>query len=68
MLFRSDKKAPTAAAWLEGAAEHPGSWWTDWDAWLAPQSGKMVPARKPGDGKLKVIEDAPGAYVRVRAV
>jgi len=26
-----------------------------------------VPARKPGDGGLKVIEDAPGAYVKVKA-
>jgi len=25
-----------------------------------------VPARKPGDGKLKVIEDAPGSYVKVK--
>ena len=26
-----------------------------------------VPARKPGGGKLKPIEDAPGSYVKVRA-
>jgi polyhydroxyalkanoate synthase subunit PhaC len=25
-----------------------------------------VPARVPGDGKLKPIEDVPGSYVRVR--
>ena len=25
-----------------------------------------VPARVPGDGKLKPIEDAPGSYVKVR--
>jgi poly(3-hydroxyalkanoate) synthetase len=24
------------------------------------------PARVPGDAKLKVIEDAPGSYVKVR--
>ena len=66
--WTNDKKAKTAEDWLKGAKEHPGSWWTDWDAWLAPQSGKSVPARKPGSGKLKVIEDAPGSYVRVRAV
>jgi len=29
--------------------------------------GGKVPARKPGDGKLKVIEDAPGSYVKMRA-
>ena len=32
------------------------------------KSGRKVPARKPGDGKLEPIEDAPGSYVRVRAV
>jgi polyhydroxyalkanoate synthase len=26
-----------------------------------------VPARRPGDGKLKPIEDAPGSYVKLRA-
>ncbi len=28
-------------------------------------SQKMVPARKPGEGKLSVIEPAPGRYVKV---
>jgi len=27
-----------------------------------------VPARQPGDGKLKPIEDAPGSYVKMRIV
>ena len=54
-------------AWLEGAVEHPGSWWEDWDRWLAPLSGERVPARTPGDGELEPLEDAPGSYVRVRS-
>jgi polyhydroxyalkanoate synthase len=53
--------------WREGATEHPGSWWPDWDAWLSKLSGKKVPARKPGDGKLKPLCDAPGTYVKVKA-
>ena len=53
-------------AWLAGATEYPGSWWPDWNAWLAAQSGDDVPARVPGDGKLAVIEDAPGSFVRQR--
>jgi polyhydroxyalkanoate synthase len=53
--------------WFAGAKEHPGSWWPNWEAWLAPLSGKMVPARKPGDGKLKSLCDAPGTYVKVKA-
>ena len=52
-------------AWLKDAEQHRGSWWPDWAAWLAKQSGDQVPARTPGDGKLKVIEDAPGSYVKV---
>ena len=61
------KKASDFDAWLPGAKEHPGSWWTDWEQWLAKLSGEQIPARQPGDGKLKVIGDAPGEYVKVKA-
>jgi polyhydroxyalkanoate synthase len=54
-------------AWLTGAEQHAGSWWPDWIAWLSRRSGKKVPARQPGDGKLTPLEDAPGSYVKVRA-
>jgi poly[(R)-3-hydroxyalkanoate] polymerase subunit PhaC len=53
-------------AWLAKATEHPGSWWPDWLAWLKRQGPAEAPARVPGDGKLKPIEDAPGSYVKVR--
>ncbi|MGA9796062.1 MAG: class I poly(R)-hydroxyalkanoic acid synthase [Rhizomicrobium sp.] len=53
--------------WQSGAKETPGSWWGDWDGWLSKLSGKKIPARKPGDGKLKVLGDAPGTYVKVKA-
>jgi polyhydroxyalkanoate synthase subunit PhaC len=52
--------------WLEKAKETAGSWWPDWLVWLTRQSPTEVPARVPGDGALKAIEDAPGSYVRVR--
>ena len=52
--------------WLAKAKEHPGSWWPDWLAWLKKQDRAQAPARVPGDGKLKPIEDAPGSYVKVR--
>ena len=26
--------------WRQGAAQHEGSWWTDWTAWLAKRSGE----------------------------
>ena len=54
--------------WLERAQEHPGSWWRAWSKWLAPRGGRMVAARKRlGDAKHRVIEPAPGRYVRERA-
>jgi polyhydroxyalkanoate synthase len=55
-------------AWLKSATEHPGSWWTDWSAWLASHAGAMKPAPKtPGNRKYKAIEPAPGRYVKVKA-
>jgi len=52
--------------WLAGAKAHEGSWWPDWWKWVVRKVGTEVPARTPGDGKLAVIEDAPGSYVRNR--
>ena len=65
--WTNDKGAPTIEEWLKGATEHPGSWWPDWIKWISTKSGAKVPARTPGDGKLAVIEDAPGSYVKIRA-
>jgi polyhydroxyalkanoate synthase len=53
-------------AWLAKAKEHPGSWWSDWVAWLRKLDPAEIKARVPGAGKLKAIEDAPGRYVKVR--
>lgn len=53
--------------WLDAATQHEGSWWPDWDTWLKKFTGpKTIKARKPGGGKLKALEDAPGSYVKVR--
>jgi len=57
----------TLQEWLAGATEHPGSWWPTWDEWLSERSGARIPAPKPGDGELKVLGDAPGTYVLVKA-
>ena len=62
-----EKLPPSADAWLAGAKQHEGSWWTDWAKWLGAHRGKEVLARIPGKGRLKVIEAAPGSYARIRA-
>jgi len=57
----------SAEEWYAGATQHPGSWWSDWQAWMEAQNaGDKVPAREPGDGALKVLEDAPGSYAMLR--
>jgi len=53
--------------WLRNATEHPGSWWTDWLAWIKGQDAEEVEARTPGGGKHAPIEDAPGSYVKLRS-
>ncbi len=53
-------------AWLDGATEMAGSWWPDWNRWVVAHAPERVPARTPGAGKLKAIEDAPGSYVKVK--
>lgn len=53
--------------WLEGAEFHEGSWWPRWGKWLEKHTGKMIPARFPGDNGRKIISDAPGEYVAKKA-
>ena len=68
--IRADGKLPaTLDAWLEGATEHPGSWWTDWSGWLKGHAGKQIAAPKAyGKGtKFRATEPAPGSYVKQKA-
>ena len=66
--WTNDALPAGAQAWFDGAAEHPGSWWTEWTRWLEPQGGKLVAApRSPGNRQFKAIEPAPGRYVKVKA-
>jgi polyhydroxyalkanoate synthase len=61
--WTNDASPATPEAWLEGAAQHPGSWWEDWQRWMdAQNAGDKVPARIPSHA----IEDAPGSYVMRR--
>ncbi len=56
-------------AFVAGATQHEGSWWTDWIGWIREQDYVEIAAkgaRIPGKGKSKAIEDAPGRYVKMR--
>jgi polyhydroxyalkanoate synthase len=66
--WTNDELPPNPEAWLADAEEHPGSWWKDWAAWNASHAGPMVPARQPGSDRLPPLEDAPGSYVKIKAV
>ncbi len=57
-----------AKEWFAKAKEHPGSWWTDWAAWLKSHGGKQIAAPKGyGNRSHKAIEPAPGRYVKQKA-
>jgi polyhydroxyalkanoate synthase len=62
----SDTLADTADEWMESSRQQPGSWWTDWQAWVTAQNEQKVAARDPAKGKLGVLDDAPGSYVKFR--
>jgi polyhydroxyalkanoate synthase subunit PhaC len=63
--WANDNLPPSPDEWFAGATPHLGSWWPVWDEWITQLDSGRVPAREPGGGKLTIIEDAPGSYVRV---
>ena len=67
--WTNDRACATLADFVAGAAETKGSWWPDWIDWLRTQDAAQVPvagARRPGDGALPALAEAPGDYVRMR--
>src|SRR5512134_72996 len=64
--YWTNTQVPASAEdWLAGATENRGSWWGDWDAWLARFAGGEVPApAQLGSTKYPPVEDAPGRYVK----
>ncbi len=48
--------------WLKGAIKNEGSWWMNWNDWIAPLSGEKIspPPAYPS------LELAPGSYVRAK--
>ncbi|MDD3352739.1 class I poly(R)-hydroxyalkanoic acid synthase [Zoogloea sp.] len=66
--WTSGATAAVPEEWLASAVEHKGSWWVHWIEWLKSRSGTQVSARnKPGNATYKVIEAAPGRYVKESA-
>ena len=60
----ADELPATAEEFEAQAPQLPGSWWGDWDAWLAERSGAMKTAPKSlGNAKYKAHGKAPGTYV-----
>jgi polyhydroxyalkanoate synthase len=61
--WTNDANPPTPEEWFASATQQPGSWWEDWQRWIAAQNGAdQVPARMPQNA----IEDAPGSYAMMR--
>jgi polyhydroxyalkanoate synthase len=55
---------PQAEDWLDRAEKHQGTWWADWDGWLADRSGPVREAPATlGDETHEARERAPGTYV-----
>lgn len=64
--WTNDNLPKDSEKWLQHATQHPGSWWNDWSKWIAAFTGEKIDARVPGENGWKVIEPAPGSYVKVR--
>jgi polyhydroxyalkanoate synthase len=53
-----------ATAWRGSAQRQKGSWWEDWAAWSAENSGPLQDPPAIGSREHPVLEDGPGSYVR----
>ena len=63
----ADDLSVSAAVFAAQTPKLPGSWWLDWDAWLAARSGVMRPApRTLGNRRFRAQAKAPGSYVLAR--
>ena len=65
----ADRSLPAnSEAWLHDATEKPGSWWTDWNAWLKQfVGGEKAAPKSYGSAQYRPIEAAPGRYVKEKA-
>jgi polyhydroxyalkanoate synthase len=63
MTRKADDRYIDPDAFLAQAPQKQGSWWPEWVAWLATQSGEPVDPPKMGNAEHAALGDAPGAYV-----
>ena len=63
----ASRAAPTSTAGSRRRSNIPAPGGRTGSRWLKKQDPTEAPARVPGDGQLKPIEDAPGSYVKVQA-
>lgn len=61
--WSSTENTPSPEKWLEHSKETKGSWWSDWQGWIADFTGPAVPARPVKDA----LEAAPGSYALKKA-
>jgi polyhydroxyalkanoate synthase len=60
----ADALPDTADEFLAQAPKLSGSWWSDWERWLAERSGELKPAPKAlGNRAHNAQAKAPGTYV-----
>ncbi|PZO20626.1 MAG: poly-beta-hydroxybutyrate polymerase [Burkholderiales bacterium] len=63
----ADDRYTDPDTWLETVPSREGSWWPDWQAWLAQRAGDRVAPPTMGNeaAGYTVLEDAPGRYVHI---
>jgi polyhydroxyalkanoate synthase len=63
-----DGKYIDPEAYLGAAESKEGSWWPEWESWLAARAGEQVPPPAMGapDKGYNVLEEAPGTYVYLK--
>jgi polyhydroxyalkanoate synthase subunit PhaC len=60
----ADENPPSAEEFMALADKQSGSWWPDYDRWLAERSGELRPAPAMlGSRRHKASAKAPGSYV-----
>jgi polyhydroxyalkanoate synthase subunit PhaC len=62
---KAEKGYVDPETWHANGPVRDGSWWPQWEAWLAAHSGEQVPPPSMGASErgYKVLEAAPGSYV-----